>query len=145
MVINYMPNLWKRDPGSPPQLKSNQRAIRGGPLLNLVALQALVSDGVLGEDEVWVATDRCETDLQNAQWNYGDVLHMLTLLITKDYKKAQWCQVKGGEMYPCDVYVLRYDCERRTRNARGLEVYMKFSVTKEGQLSLVLVQCHGSR
>ena len=145
MVISYMPRLWKKDPGSLARPNGSRRDIRGGPLLDLAALQALVSDGTLGEDKVWVATDRCEKDLQNWQWNYRDVLHMLTLLRTTDFKKAQWCQVKGGEMYPCDGYVLRYDCERRARNVRGLEVYMKFSVTEEGQMNLVLVSCHGSR
>lgn len=126
-----MPGLWKKDPGSLVPPNGSRRDIRGGPLLDLAALQALVSDGTLGEDEVWVATDRCEWRLQNERWNCGDVLHMLTLLRAIDFKKAVWCQVKGGKMYPCDVYLLHYDCERRERNARGLEVYMKFSVTED--------------
>ena len=111
----------------------------------MAALQALVSDGTLGEDEVWVATDGCKKDLENSMWHYEDILHMLTCLISKDFKKAEWCRVKGGKIYPCDVYVLRYDGERRVRNPRGLEVYMKFSVTEDFRLNLVLVSCHGSR
>ena len=47
---------------------------------------------------------------------------MLSLLSKADFRKAEWCQVKGGKTYPCDVYVLRYDGERRARNVRGLEV-----------------------
>ena len=139
-----MPDLWKRDPGSPP-LPNGNRRIRGGPLLDLAALQARLESGALGEDKVWVATDRCEQDLENEQWSFVDVLRMPACLKSSDFKKAEWCQIKGGKMYPCDVYQLHYDCIRRERNVRGLEVYMKFSVTEAGQLSLVLVSCHGSR
>lgn len=140
-----MPGLWKRDRSLLIPPTNKQRLIGRKPLLDLSALQALVSDGALGEDEVWVATDRCERDLQNWQWSLADVLHMLICLKSVDFKKAEWCQIKGGAMYPCDVYRLPYDCERRERNPCGLEVYMKFSVTEDGQLSLVLVSCHGSR
>ena len=145
MVISYMPRLWKKDPGSLAPPNGSRRDIRGGPLLDLAALQALISDGTLGEDEVWVARKgSCETSLQNEGWNYGDVLHMLSLLSNDDFRKAEWCGLKG-KMYPCDVYLLHYDGERRVRNPRGLEVYIKFSVTADLQLRLVLVSCHGSR
>lgn len=140
-----MPGLWKIAPASLALPTDGRRTIRGGPVFELGVLQALVADGTLGEDEVWVATDSCERDLENWQWSYDDVLHMLSCLKSADFKNAEWCQVKGGDQYPCDVYRLHFDFERRVRNARGLEVYMKFSVTDDGQLSLVLVSCHGSR
>lgn len=92
-----------------------------------------------------VATDRCQRDLENERWSYDDVLHLLSCLRSSDFGKAEWCQLKGGKLHPCDVYRLSFDFERRARNSRGLEVYMKFSVTDEGQLTLVLVSCHGSR
>jgi hypothetical protein len=42
--------------------------------------------------------------------------------------------------------VLPYDAVRQSRNERSaFEVYLKFSVTESGQLTLVLVSCHGSR
>ena len=140
-----MPGLWKIARASLKRPTSSRRAIAGGPVFDLVVLQKLLADGALTEDEVWVATDRFERDLENEQWSYEDVLHMLSCLRPADFKNAEWCQVKGGEMYPCDVYRLHFDFERRVRNARGREVYMKFSVTDDGQLSLVLVSCHGSR
>lgn len=122
-----------------------RRTIQGGPVFDLAVLQSEVASEALGEDEVWVATDSCERDLENERWTYSDVLNMLSCLKSVDFKKAEWCQVKGGRLYPCDVYLLRFDFERRVRNARGLEVYLKFSVTDDGQLTLVLVSCHGSR
>ncbi|TXH62099.1 MAG: hypothetical protein E6Q93_03710 [Burkholderiaceae bacterium] len=123
----------------------SRRTIPGGPVFGLAVLQGMVADGVMSENEVWVATDRCERDLENERWSYDDVLHLLSCLQPADFKNAEWCRVKGGALYPCDVYRFGFDFERRARNARGLEVYMKFSVTEDGQLSLVLVSCHGSR
>lgn len=122
-----------------------QRVIRRGPVFELSVLQGMISGGVLGEDEVWPATDRCEHDLENEQWDYEAVLRLLVSLAPGDYRKSEWCVVKGGALYPCDVYSVRYDFERATRNPRGVEVYLKFSVTDEGRLTLVLVSCHGSR
>jgi hypothetical protein len=140
-----VPSLWKI---ARPSLKlptGSQRTIRGGPIFDLTVLQDWVAAGVLSVDEVWVATDRCERDLENERWSYDDVLYMLSCLKLEDFKNAEWCQVKGGERYPCDVYRMPFDFERRVRNARGLQVYMKFSATDEGRQSLVLVSCHGSR
>ena len=70
---------------------------------------------------------------------------MLCCLAPSDCRNSEWCQVKGGEMQPCDAYRLPYDVERRARNARGLEVYLKFFMTDDDRLSLVVVSCHGSR
>ncbi len=114
-------------------------------MFDLSALHHLVAVGAMTEGEVWVATDRCERDLENEQWSYGDVLRLLSCLERSDFKKSEWCCIKGGQLYPCDAYRLGFDFERRARNARGVEVYTKFSVTDDGQLSLVLVSCHGSR
>lgn len=61
-----------------------------------------------------------------------------------DYKKSEWCEVEGGEMYPCDVYELPFDEARGQRNNNGLPVYLKFSLGKNGELMLVLVSCHPS-
>lgn len=140
-----MSDLWKTARTALTQPTSSNRTIGRRPVLNLSVLQAMVTNGELTEDEVWAATDSCERDLENEQWSYEDVLHLLCCLEASDFRKAEWCQVKGGEMYPCDVYRLHFDFERGVRNARGLEVYVKFSVSEDNQLTLVLVSCHGSR
>lgn len=108
------------------------------------ALQREIASGRLGEDEVWAGSAKCERDLENYQWTYNDVLQMLQCLQACDYKKSEWCEVKR-RYFACDVYVLNFDCERRVRSARGLEVYLKFSIDDEGQITLVLASCHGSR
>lgn len=140
-----MPDLWRIPRGSLQEPTDGNRKIARRPVFDLAVLQGLIADGTLGEDDVWVATDRCERDLENAQWDYGTVLHLLSCLDAKDFKGAEWCTVKGGACHACDVYRLNFDFERGVRNPRGLEVYVKFSVTDDGQLSLVLVSCHGSR
>lgn len=145
MVINLTPTPWRIAQALLRQPQGGQRIIRGGPVFDLDVLQSLVTDGVLGEDMVWVANTRCERDLENYRWDYAEVLHMITCLKLPDFRGSTWCQVKGGEMYPCDDYRFLYDCDRRERNVRGLEVYVKFSVNDDGQLTLVLVSCHGSR
>ena len=108
-------------------------------------MQRLVAQRVLGEDHLRVATPKCDRDLENYQWTYDDVLQMLGCMLEQDYRKSEWCQVRGGEEYPCDVYVFPYDETRRQRNRNGLEIYLKFSVDESGMLTLVLVSCHGSR
>lgn len=140
-----MSDLWRIERALLTPPSSSRRRISVGPVFDLPRLKSLIAAGYLTEDEVWVATDRCERDLENERWSYEDVLRMLSCLEPVDFKNAEWCQAKGGQMYPCDVYRLYFDFERCARNARGLEVYMKFSVTDNGRLSLVLVSCHGSR
>lgn len=124
---------------------SGRRAIGGGCLIDLDVLQACVRRGVLGEDDVWMATERCERDLQNYRIDLEGVLTLLASLRDVDYCKSEWCSIGAAEMVPCDVYRIRYDLERWERNRNGLEVYLKFSIDEDGGVSLILVSCHGSR
>lgn len=124
------------------------RAIKGGPLFDLPALQAAIEQGLLVEESIWLATDRCERDMQNYRWGFADVLRMVACLVPGrqgDYKKSEWCKVVCERWVPCDVYRLNYDSERQRRSQNALEVYLKFSVDEAGGLTLVLVSCHGSR
>jgi hypothetical protein len=60
-----------------------------------------------------------------------------------DYRKSEWCAVDGGELYPCDVYHLPFDDVRGVRNpSSNLVIYLKFSLSTDGQIVLVLVSCH---
>ena len=70
---------------------------------------------------------------------------MLDCLLANDYRKSEWCQVNGGSTVACDVYLMPYDDARRQRSAKGLDVYMKFSIDVAGLLTLVLVSCHPPR
>ena len=147
-MINSPPDLWRIDPSTLPAfnpLKKKSRGIGGGPLIDLPGLQVLLKSAEFDLDALWVATDRCELDLESYRWTYEDVVQMLVCLKANDFNKSEWCQVKGGSVVPCDVYVMPYDETRRQRSAKGLEVYMKFSIDIAGALTLVLVSCHPPR
>ena len=124
---------------------AKKRVIRRGPLIDLTGLQDALTAAEFDLDDIWIATDRCQRDLENNQWEYGDVVHMLRCLQANDYKNSEWCQIKHGSVVACDVYRMRYDDSRGVRSMSGLEVYLKFSLSTAGVLSLVLVSCHPSR
>lgn len=147
-MINSYSDLWRIDPSELPAFDPSapkSRRIGGGALIDLTGLQALLKSEDFDLDALWVATDRCELDLENYRWTYEDAVHMLGCLLADDYDKSEWCQVKGGSVVACDVYVMPYDDARRQRSAKGLQVYMKFSIDVTGVLTLVLVSCHPPR
>ena len=116
-----------------------------GPLVDLPRLQAVLNPTQFDPDNLWIATGSCERDLENLRWTYDNVLKMLVSLVASDYRKSEWCRIKGGRDVPCDVYVLPYDLVRHQRNAKAEAVYMKFSIDEAGALTIVMVSCHPPR
>jgi hypothetical protein len=148
MVINYPSSYWRINPSSLPEFdpkKDKKRSISAGPLIHLEAVQSLLSSGTFDTDQLWLATVKCEKDLQKERWSIEDVLQMLVLVDgTKDYYKSEWCEVLGGRWVPCDVYRIPYDAINNCRDERGLLVYIKFSIEADGTLTIVLVSCHAA-
>lgn len=122
-----------------------RRKLALGPLLDLQELHKAIADGSLDADCLWVATRRCETDLENCQWSYGEVLKMISCLQAEDYHASEWCDVGNGRFVVCDAYKICYDDIGHQRNRKALQVYLKFSIDDAGTLTLVLVQAHLSR
>jgi hypothetical protein len=144
-VINYPPNLWLRDLGESILPGAGQsRRIHGGPLLDLKALQGVISSGQLTTDNIWPATRRCRNSLEDYTWSFDIVLELFSCLLPQDYKNSEWCGVDGNRTVPCDVYRVCFDEVRRKRNPSACEVYLKFSIDDTGALTLVLVQSHFS-
>lgn len=145
-MINFDPDQWAVDVAALAPCKSaktRDRLIRGGPLIKLGTLQTQLKSGSFDTDQLWLATDKCVRDLQSERWGAADVLHMLVNLVpAEDYRKSEWCQVKGGRMVPCDVYTTFFDPVRKSRNPKALPVYIKFSIDHDGLLTIVLVSCH---
>jgi hypothetical protein len=128
------------DPANP-----RSRLIRGGPLIKLKALQSLLSSGNFDNEQLWIATDKCENDLRKEQWSVNDVLQMLVNMDgAEDYSQSEWCQVAGGRMLPCDIYKTRFDAVHKRRHPQGLPVYLKFSIDDDGIVAIALVSCHAS-
>lgn len=147
-MINSYSALWRIDPSKLPAFNPSaprSRRIGGGALIDLKGLQSVLKSDDFDLDAIWVATDRCELDLENYKWTYENVVQMIVSLMASDYDKSEWCKVKGGLTVPCDVYVMPYDAIRQVRSSKGLDVYMKFSIETDGTLTLVLVSCHAPR
>ncbi|MDP1649158.1 MAG: hypothetical protein Q8M01_13295 [Rubrivivax sp.] len=113
--------------------------------MDRIKLQALLRAAKVDLDNLVVGTDNCDRDLRNNRWTNEHVLLMLNCLLAVDYRKSEWCQVRGGQNLPSDVYVLPFDNVRQRRRPGGLEVYLKFSLRTDGMLTIVLVSCHSSR
>jgi hypothetical protein len=139
-------DVTRLDPYDPAQPKKKQR-IRGGPLIDLAALQGHLGSGEFDLDNLWLATDKCEKDVQKEQWSFEDVAQMLVSLQgASDYMSSEWCQIKGGAVVACDAYAMPYDHVRKERHRRPnlalVQTYLKFSLDEAGTLSIVLVSCH---
>ena len=147
-----MASLWLLDPLSLTPPPAGKRKIgRSKPLIDLAGLQKSVFDGELCDDDVWLATQGCEKDLQNLGWSIQDLLKCLQFLKPfqpqgrHDFKESEWCQARNGEWFPCDVYRIPYDDQRRCRAPNGLEFYLKFSINEDESLMLVMIRTHLSR
>ena len=142
-MINSAPNVWNVDVTVLSRPKKGQtRKIGRQPLIDLGAVQAAIAGKLLIDDDVWLATPRCRSRLEDYEWTYADVLKMFSCLRAEDYKESEWCDVDGGRTVPADVYRIAYDDKRRERSRNGLVFYVKFSIDDAGGLTLVLVQCH---
>lgn len=149
-MINHAPTLWNRAPSTIPLPTGRVRTISKGPLINLAELQKLIKSNVIDfENDLWAATPKCRKDItEHYSWEFSQIAQMICALKpgkgpSGDYKKSEWCSVDGGQMYPCDVYQLPFDEERGVRNSSSkLVIYLKFSLTTEGEVVLVLVSCH---
>lgn len=69
---------------------------------------------------------------------------MLRCLQPEDHKKSEWCEASNRQVFACDVYQLPYDEQPGVRNVHGFRVHLEFSLTESGQLTLVMISCHGA-
>ena len=143
-----MTTLWLIDPAGLAKPANGRRKIGRKPLIDLAGLQKAISDGALDEHDVVLATHDCFKDLQKFPWSIRDLLDCLEsvrpyrLNAHHDYKGSEWCQDSHGRWFPCDVYVTRYDESQRRWSRQGLEIYLKFSITEDGDLELVMISAH---
>ena len=141
-----MASLWLINPTqlAPPSGTGSRRLRkRGDPLIDLVALKQAISDDALERDDVWLATDDCEKNVQDLTWTANDILDCLVCLRPEDHKNSEWCKDRHGNWHACDAYAIRYDdaAKRRVRYS-DINYYLKFSLDEDGALTLVLISCH---
>src|SRR3546814_7526562 len=92
-----MASLWLVDPKTLKLPKGAKRTIGRKPLIDLAALQLAIKDGVLGDDDVWLATRKCDTDVQKLQWSVPDLLDCISCLQPDDHHGAEWCKSSKGQ------------------------------------------------
>ena len=137
----------------PPTDGTGGRRIRGGALIDLQGLQALLRSGEFDLDKLWFATSGARNDREKYEWSSAQVLDMLLDLhgphaTPNDYWKSEWCEVDaevGMRWVACDVYRMNYDLERFERTRDGTQMYFKFSLDEDGFVTIVLASCHPSR
>ncbi|MBS0213662.1 MAG: hypothetical protein JSR26_10860 [Proteobacteria bacterium] len=114
-------------------------------VIDLAGLQQAISTGALGDGDVWMA-GRSSDQLQDLQWDVGDLLECIARLAAADHKGAEWCEDGRGNWYLCDAYSIPYDDTRRCRDPRSfVAYYLKFSIDEDGSLQLIMLRNHLSR
>lgn len=126
----------------PSPFDGTNRAIVGGPLLDLVAIQKCLTDEEITSEELWIATAKAENDLYHLQWNNDDLCEFLKILKLDDYRKSEWAKSSCNSSHACDVYVVRFDEDECQRDPHALEHYLKFSANSAGNLMIHIISCH---
>lgn len=145
-----MTTLWLVDPTGlafPTVAKPTRRDLKIGsnPLIDLAALQQAIESGGLGDDDVWLATTRCNTKVQDLKWTIRNLLDCVGCLQSSDHRGAEWCDDGAGQWFACDAYAIRYDDTKGCRSRHGLEFYLKFSIDEDDFLMLIMVSVHLSQ
>lgn len=137
-----MASLWRADPATLPAPSARTRKLRQGPLIDLAALQQAIVDGVLEDEDVWLATTKAEHNLEDLTWTMRDLLDCIGCLSPADFKGSEWCEDSQRNQHACDAYAINYDDTVQRRVCNSCSYYLKFSLTDDGALTLVLISCH---
>lgn len=126
----------------PPPGTGPARKLRDGPLFDLAALQAAIRSGALSEAQVLVVNRSCASKLEQLDWGFRQVLDCLQCALATDFKGAEWCETSEGRLLPCDAYAVPFNETTCRRERHALEFYLKFSVSEDAVLNLLLVRVH---
>lgn len=143
-----MASLWLVDPATLALPVAARRKIGRRPLIDLVGLQEAIESGTVDDEDVVVATRDCAKDLQKFPWTIRDLLDCLRCVRPHringphDFRGSEWCKDSQDRWVPCDSYAVRYDEGQRCWSARGLEIFLKFSITEDGELQLIMISAH---
>lgn len=143
-----MASLWLVDPASLKPPTQSRRKIGPKPLIDLAGLQEAIRNGALDDEDVWLATRKCENNLQDLDWSVRKLLDCVQCLTpyqhrgSHDFRNSEWCQDRNGNWCACDAYAIRYDEVRQCRSSGGLELFLKFSIDEDGALTLVMISAH---
>ena len=123
----------------------DNREILGGRLLDLAEIQGCIANGEITADDIWVATDSADADLEKSQWDEQSVIEFIKILLPGDYRKSEWAKSSANSRHACDVYIVAFDDIAWERDSLALKHYCKFSVNLFGNLTICLISCHPSK
>ena len=124
---------------SPPsELGTGRIKIDVGPLYDLSRVQSLALGGGLN---TW--TDRCDKTIYELFGGDLDaVASLVSALQPSNYRDSEWCSNGRNAWVACDAYsIRRVEWVATARKEMPIEYFLKFAVSKTGQLVL-LVSCH---
>lgn len=144
MVINSS-TFWRipRASLSPPG--AGTRKIKGGPLIELAAMQHAIQSGAVREESVDVVNQSCDDELDKLEWTLQHVLDCLLSASARDFKGSEWCDTTWAGCLPCDAYAIPYDEASKCRRQGALKFYLKFSLDEGNTLRVQMVRVHLSR
>lgn len=123
---------------NPPEAEVGRVKIGGGPLYDLVRVQAMASNSQLA---AW--TEKCRKDVH--KWFDSDLERVAELILSlqpKDYIDSEWCENGKGAIAACDAYSLNVtETAPATGKPVRMEYFVKFAVSKTGALVLI-ASCH---
>lgn len=124
---------------SPPSESGTGRIkIDGGPLYDLSRVQSLAMGGGLN---TW--TDRCDKTIYELfGGNLDAVASLMLALQPSNFRDSEWCSNGRNAWAACDAYsIRRVEWVATVNKEMSIEYFLKFAVSKTGQLVL-LVSCH---
>lgn len=141
MVNNLRKVPWTPPPNPLPEAEGARR--KPGPIYDLAVVQGLAKG-----DQIFVDTDRCDTDLENLEWDVDDVAKLIAALEPDDYSDvSEWCKGRKQIVIDADIYTIRYDHIDECRGtSRHPIYYIKFGFrNNDPRLIIFLFSCHLSR
>jgi len=123
----------------PPDGSGRVKIATGQPLYSLERVQALVKD----EQRLSLWTRKCLGDVHKLfDSDLERVAELIQALRKDGYIDSEWCENGKGAWAACDAYrIRRLDTIPVTGKTMTVEYFVKFAVSKTGQLVL-LVSCH---
>jgi hypothetical protein len=136
MVRKIILSAYSSDPPTEP---GRVKIDVGGPLYDLVRVQALVAD----ERRVFLWTEKCRKDVfKFFDSDLEQVAGLIQGLHARDYIDSEWCENGKGGLAACDAYRMRrLEHIATAGRSMSIEYFVKFAIGKTGQLVLV-VSCH---
>lgn len=111
-----------------------------GPIYDLAAVQTVLKSG-----GVYLATQKCSTDVEKLEWDVDDVAQLIGALVPQDYRNSSWCCTSQGQVIDADAYGIWYDpldgCRGNARQHK--KYYVKFGFRpNDTRLIMFVISCH---